>query len=40
MYRIFGDKFVFKKMDIYDFLYAEIDKINTLKALHQKYKDS
>lgn len=38
MYKIFNDKFVFKQMDIYEFLHAEIDKIKTLKALHEKYK--
>ena len=25
-------------MDIYDFLHSELEKLNTLKALHQKYK--
>lgn len=38
MYKIFNDKFIFKETNIYDFLHAEIDKIQTLKALHQKYK--
>ena len=33
-YKLFNEQFVFKKMNIYDYLYAEIEKISTLKGLH------
>ena len=38
MYKIFSEKFIYKNVEIREYLLTELEKIATLKALHDKYK--